>query len=83
MSNTERLSSVGTMPASEKGGSYTLQQKILIIDDDVDLCELLAESLRRQGILVVAGAPLFFPTQKPKMPLLTNTASCSPVTLAG
>jgi len=54
VSNTERLSSVGTMPASEKGGSSPLHQKILIIDDDVDLCDLLAESLRRQGFLVVA-----------------------------
>jgi two-component system, OmpR family, response regulator CpxR len=41
------------MPAPEKGGSLPLQQKILIIDDDVDLCDLLAESLRRQGFLAV------------------------------
>jgi two-component system response regulator CpxR len=54
VSNTERVTSVGTMPATEKGGSYPLHQKILIIDDDVDLCDLLAESLRRQGFLVVA-----------------------------
>jgi two-component system, OmpR family, response regulator CpxR len=41
------------MPAPEKGGSLPLHQKILIIDDDVDLCDLLAESLRRQGFLAV------------------------------
>jgi DNA-binding response OmpR family regulator len=41
------------MLASEKGGSNPPHQKILIIDDDVDLCDLLAESLRRQGFLVV------------------------------
>lgn len=40
------------MPESEKGGSHPAHQKILVIDDDVDLCELLAESLRRQGYSV-------------------------------
>src|SRR6266481_3907705 len=51
-SKPDQLSSVGTMPTSEKGGPHPPHQKILIIDDDVDLCDLLAESLRRQGFLV-------------------------------
>jgi two-component system response regulator CpxR len=42
------------MPALEKSGSQPPHPKILIIDDDVDLCELLAESLRRQGFHVAA-----------------------------
>ncbi len=42
------------MPALEKGGAHPPHQKILIIDDDVDLCDLLTESLRRQGFLVTA-----------------------------
>jgi DNA-binding response OmpR family regulator len=41
------------MPDSEKGGTHPLPQKILVIDDDVDLCDLLAEALRRQGYLIV------------------------------
>ena len=51
-SKPDQLSSVGTMPTSEKCGSHPPHHKILIIDDDVDLCDLLAESLRRQGFLV-------------------------------
>ena len=52
-SNSEHLGPLGTIPALEKGGSHSPHQKILIIDDDVDLCELLTESLRRQGFSVV------------------------------
>jgi two-component system response regulator CpxR len=52
-SNIEPLRSMGTIPCLEKGGLRPSHQKVLIIDDDVDLCELLAESLRRQGFLVL------------------------------
>ena len=51
-SNIEQLSSVGRTSAPKKGAWHPLHQKILIVDDDVDLCDLLGESLRRQGFLV-------------------------------
>jgi two-component system response regulator CpxR len=44
---------MGTMPWLERGGLHPSHQKVLIIDDDTGLCELLGESLRRQGFLVV------------------------------
>jgi two-component system, OmpR family, response regulator CpxR len=52
-SQTEQLSALGRMATSEKVLSGPGHQ-ILVIDDDVDLCVLLTESLRREGLLVVA-----------------------------
>lgn len=52
-STIEPLRSMGTMPWLEKGGPHPSHPKVLIIDDDVDLCELLGESLGRQGFFVV------------------------------
>ena len=51
-SNIEQLSSVGRTSAPKKGAWPSRHQKILIVDDDLDLCDLLGESLRRQGFLV-------------------------------
>lgn len=51
-SNIEQLSSVGRTPAPKKGGRHRPNQTILIVDDDVDLRDLLAASLRRDGFLL-------------------------------
>jgi two-component system response regulator CpxR len=51
-SNIEQFSSLGRTPAPKKGGWHRPHQTILIVDDDVDLSDLLAESLRRQGFLL-------------------------------
>jgi two-component system, OmpR family, response regulator CpxR len=53
-SNMEPLRSMDTLPWLERTGPHPSHQKVLLIDDDVDLCELLGESLRRQKFLVVA-----------------------------
>jgi DNA-binding response OmpR family regulator len=52
--NIEQIHSIETtLPSPEKCGSHLSHQAILVIDDDADLCEVLAESLRCQGFLVV------------------------------
>jgi len=51
-SNIEQLASVGGTPPPKKGAWHRPHQKILIVDDDVDLSVVLAESLRRQGFLL-------------------------------
>ena len=51
-SNIEQLSSVGRTLPLKKGGWHRPHQTILIVDDDVDLSDLQAESLRRQGFLL-------------------------------
>jgi two-component system, OmpR family, response regulator CpxR len=51
-SNIEQLSSVGRTPAPKKGGWHRPHQTILVVDHDVNLSDLLAESLRRQGFLL-------------------------------
>ena len=49
---TEPLGHLQRRPASESGLADPLHQ-VLIIDDDVDLCDLLVEYLRREGFLAV------------------------------
>jgi len=49
---TEQPNHLQKMPTWEKGVSEP-SHRILIVDDDVDLCDLLAEYLRREGFLVV------------------------------
>ena len=49
--NIEPSGSPRNLRTPDKGASDPRYQ-ILIIDDDVDLCDLLAESLRRQGFVV-------------------------------
>lgn len=49
---TEPLGHLQRRPASESGLADPLHQ-VLIIDDDVELCDLLVEYLRREGFLAV------------------------------
>lgn len=54
-SDTGQLSFPGRSPVPETNVSGSRpRHQILIVDDDVDLCELLSESLRREGFLVAS-----------------------------
>jgi two-component system response regulator CpxR len=51
-SNIQQLSSVRRTPAPKKGGWHRPHRTILVVDGDMDLSDLLAESLRRQGYVL-------------------------------